>query len=835
MKNLLLMLFIVFLAFTTGRAQNSSPDFLISQEDTSCRFDQATPTIFADGARRFLVIWQDTRNGTQEYFAQLFDSLADPVGSSFCIFSNSDVAFLPDNSFLVMGGKIVYNGWPFDDGWYYLDASICGTDGSHTDPITLGQCYLPWCGTGFYGYSHDISTFQSGYLCAFNASGDLTISKRRWDGDTLWTWHMAPPAFSSPDSFIPVGVSTCFNSAGDFAAVYFGITQRTALLQGIAGTFFDSGDSVIARNVIIRPADSLFSAQVRGNSKLKIVPLSDSLYEVFVLGYGSDQLVYWRVDRAGKRVGNENEATLQAGTPTSINSYTWVKNLAVSPQAEGKFSLFACIGRSQNGSDVLYRSLLNFDRDGNMVGTAVGDSTTDYSFAVGNQLAKMSDGSFLLTTTVNNAVYLNDYRDFSLQWTKKVSEPMPGSNDILSRIVPRDSNTFFVMWKDQKGPKGKALSLNGYPLSDSRAVPTDGLRFLSDGRGVALETALTDGQASAYVYNVYDSSLALQKTDTLVSGSGPFDSKPVLETLKNQFFILYRKASNLKLRQVNASLDYREITIPTSSPASSLKIVAENDTSFWIGYNGKMRLVSKSLQEIGGEYVPPSGGVYLGGKRFLIPSQEFQLISNWGRIVSIDGDTLTPPFPISEYADQIEYLRLSGGYFLVMTRSGNNIYIRTFGSDGSPRIDPLLVSPPDNIPRSSPDVCKDGNKLLVAWSEARTPGRGYDVYGRLFDIDKLTGITDHTPATPLTFALHQNYPNPFNPTTTISYQLSAISDVRLTIYDVLGRKVETLVNSRQAPGGHSVVFNGRGLASGVYFCLLQSEGHTLLRKMILMK
>jgi hypothetical protein len=76
---------------------------------------------------------------------------------------------------------------------------------------------------------------------------------------------------------------------------------------------------------------------------------------------------------------------------------------------------------------------------------------------------------------------------------------------------------------------------------------------------------------------------------------------------------------------------------------------------------------------------------------------------------------------------------------------------------------------------------------------------------------------------PKQFLLEQNYPNPFNPSTTIQYQLPTASDVRLEVYDLLGRKVMTLVNAKQMAGNYSVQLNAASLASGVYFYRLQAS------------
>ena len=88
---------------------------------------------------------------------------------------------------------------------------------------------------------------------------------------------------------------------------------------------------------------------------------------------------------------------------------------------------------------------------------------------------------------------------------------------------------------------------------------------------------------------------------------------------------------------------------------------------------------------------------------------------------------------------------------------------------------------------------------------------------------------------PMTFSLSQNYPNPFNPTTRIVYALPTSQHVVLKVYDVLGREVETLVNSQQAPGTYRVELNATGFASGVYFYRLEAGSFVQNRKMLLLK
>ncbi len=101
------------------------------------------------------------------------------------------------------------------------------------------------------------------------------------------------------------------------------------------------------------------------------------------------------------------------------------------------------------------------------------------------------------------------------------------------------------------------------------------------------------------------------------------------------------------------------------------------------------------------------------------------------------------------------------------------------------------------------------------------------------------GITQVAPSNaaviPRTMILEQNYPNPFNPSTMISYRLATGSMVTLTVYDLLGRQVETLVHERQNAGNHHVLFNAGNLSTGVYFYRLQAGSFVQTKKLMLLK
>jgi photosystem II stability/assembly factor-like uncharacterized protein len=110
---------------------------------------------------------------------------------------------------------------------------------------------------------------------------------------------------------------------------------------------------------------------------------------------------------------------------------------------------------------------------------------------------------------------------------------------------------------------------------------------------------------------------------------------------------------------------------------------------------------------------------------------------------------------------------------------------------------------------------------------------------RLDTSGEITAVEEAT-SVPQRFALQQNYPNPFNPTTTIHFSLAQPAEADLSIYDLLGQRVATLVKGVQEAGPHALQWDGqdeqgRELASGVYFCRLQAGAQVETRRLVLLR
>jgi hypothetical protein len=101
-------------------------------------------------------------------------------------------------------------------------------------------------------------------------------------------------------------------------------------------------------------------------------------------------------------------------------------------------------------------------------------------------------------------------------------------------------------------------------------------------------------------------------------------------------------------------------------------------------------------------------------------------------------------------------------------------------------------------------------------------------YAIISDID---GATEKR----LSFSIEGNYPNPFNFTAGIHYNLPEPTVVKIDIYDIMGRRVETLVNGRQPAGYHQIKWDATEFSSGIYFYRVQAGGLTATKKMTLLK
>ena len=145
-----------------------------------------------------------------------------------------------------------------------------------------------------------------------------------------------------------------------------------------------------------------------------------------------------------------------------------------------------------------------------------------------------------------------------------------------------------------------------------------------------------------------------------------------------------------------------------------------------------------------------------------------------------------------------------------------------------------------------PDIDLWDNFLYSVWMDNRIPGDGFDIFFNTLNF-KETDVEDEEEEKdlPKKFVLYQNYPNPFNPTTRIQFRVGSLEyrgplHTTLTIYNVLGQKVRTLVDEPKKTGSYEVIWDGKDdqgkeATSGIYFYQLRGKDQTLTKKMLLLR
>ncbi|MGE5350907.1 MAG: T9SS type A sorting domain-containing protein [Syntrophothermus sp.] len=231
-----------------------------------------------------------------------------------------------------------------------------------------------------------------------------------------------------------------------------------------------------------------------------------------------------------------------------------------------------------------------------------------------------------------------------------------------------------------------------------------------------------------------------------------------------------------------------------------------NDGLNWKDVSGSLRHPGSTLMFAGSKYV------------FVINDSLFYRSSNEGESWDSLRVPLTPRISVSNAISTDSLIFLTG-----LSRDTFNIklYSGTISSNQWKDITPGLPEATILLPHAL--AVKD-NWLFLASSNGLWK----------YDLSHLLAVEDNQ-ALVNTYKLSQNYPNPFNPATTISYSIPKASFVKLKVYDMLGRVVQTLVNKEQSAGSYKVRFEASSLPSGMYIYEIRSDNFIKSGKMLLLK
>ena len=259
-----------------------------------------------------------------------------------------------------------------------------------------------------------------------------------------------------------------------------------------------------------------------------------------------------------------------------------------------------------------------------------------------------------------------------------------------------------------------------------------------------------------------------------------------------------------------------------------IKTNASGDTLWTKTMGGSDRDVGNSVQQT------TDGGYIIVGHSFSAGDQDVWMIKT-----NASGDTLwTKTFGGSGWEDGKSVQQTTdGGYvivgytdsfgagsfdiWLIKTNvSGDTLWTKIFGGS-------------DYEESYSVQQTTDGGYVITGLTESF--GAGEEDVWLIKTTPDVSDVEPNTDLLPLDFSLHQNYPNPFNSSTRIQYAISIRQFVKLTVYDVLGNEIATLVNEQKPAGIYEVTWYAENLPSGVYFYQLKAGNYMDTKKMVLLK
>jgi hypothetical protein len=828
------------ITYAQFRYSPSITEFKVSNDNFPSTFIQEGTQFFPSNLNGGLYIWQDYRLGELKYFAQKVDSLGNKMGKNFEIFSNLDLCFAPDGSFLVLkessSSSYYPGGW---DGFYTIDGQIYLDENTTLSPFNVASGILPWCGTGWLGIHNALTRTENHYLNFHASGGAVSFSKYDFNGNLIF---QIIPYDSLPTNAYDIVCAA--NNLNEY--VLFSLQITSDYLYGnLFSTFFSTSDSIIAKNVLIDTTN--FYADYSQSNHLKAMALHDSTYQIFYLSRDSLSVYYWKINHDGNQISAQRILQLSKSQLTGyINRY--VTNYSITPLVDDKFSLLVTINESRYPIDKDFHSLFAFNANGELI-EAQFDSSLTLRF--GNHFIRTKNGDILIPSDLNQDAYQRRFTGFNPIDSTKLNDDLAGSNELSSIVHEINNHEMLISYVDEINNLCKKIDHYGNLLTEKEQILDNrNINFFPDGWSIGIwyEEDPTTYQERVG-YSIYDQDFNCVSKVYLTSfqlGNTNISSKVLSDSV---FVIAFYDMKQLFVRLYNRDGEMKEEKLLLSDVYNyPISIFSETENSFLISTYQYSQFFDSNLEVLSPQYSQQVFN-YLGNNKVLsISSDDYRYL--YGQIFHLDGTQLTSKFFLA--ISSIDYYidRLNDDYFGVVYRINNNIYVKCFSSLGTRVGDSILVHLNVNGYRKNPRFTVSNNKVFFVWSDARNLGSGYDIYCSIFNLSDITEINDDKTVKELSdFELSQNYPNPFNPSTIIKFEIptSPLNPspyqgdgnrerlVTLKVYDVLGNEVATLVNEYKPAGIYEVELDGSKLSSGVYFYQLKAGNYFETRKMVLLR
>jgi hypothetical protein len=813
---------------------SAQTDFLINEENTPSTFIQSNPRLFSGSKQGFIIVWEDPRDGGG-YYAQRLDNSGRPEGANFPVTSNMNAVF--DHETLVVLHEdryVTYHDWGWVDNDCHYD--IYGTKydamGNPDGPNLLSPAIMIGCYINWGAFDHTFHYFDNSFILTRLFLGYLWLN--RFDADMKIIFEDTVGSIFG-GSLIYVMTTAVAGNIGYMMNWLNGEDDNIPF--GVYGTYYDAQNNILEDSVLIYDVEFDGKISMLRFPYIRSISIGDSLYQVFYIHPDSLTLTFHKTDIGGIPRGDIQFVTLFDNDEISPTILYDIRNFQLVPLPEGGFTAVISLGVSETGGVEL---MMYFSEEGEFTGEIQTYTASHRRFEHG--VALTGERDFIVTGVNDDDIWLYTYSDFNLSDSIKINDDAIGGAQISPNITLDSDGNYFVSWHDEQYTRGRKVTADGIPSGEQVDLESKNIVFLSDGNIIQQWNRKLDEYTWAVGLSRYDESWNLIREDTLATDETKTGVEGIIASLNDSTLIAYyRERNDVYLRIMSGTgAVIRETIVDGFTSGSPLRIWIENHNSIWLGRGNKFILYSTDFQQMS-EILTIPGGIqeYVGQNRFIGIWTQYTIYGEreyYGNVFDSDGSALHTGILLAVDADEIIVRRLGDAHFIVLFSLHSHIYGRVYNIEGTAIADSFMVNEDIVGRRKNPAVAVRGDKVLFAWSDARTPGRGFDIYGRLFSMSDLTTHVEPIDiGIPLTYTLYQNYPNPFNPSTTIGYAIPQAGIVTVVVYDMLGREVAVLLNEHRNPGTYRVIFDAGPLASGVYVYRLRVGGFVDVKRMILVR
>lgn len=843
-STLFILFFVVFSSALFAQLGNGKK--LISVDSTTLTFRQFDPKLYCNPSGGFRVTWKDMRNGPETSFGQDYDRNGILTGKNFPMVYHDWLALGNNGGYFAMFGQdYTYDVIPssYD---YYLYARTVTPDSAASELFVVDWYSVSWCGTGAIGSEGSIIAHNDGaYSVLYKREGSALLKKYSSQGTLL----KSKTIYEMPAT----DVSTAIDKKGNYV-VFFKLTDLSTwdqqnYPQRYIARFYNPDDALVADRVTV--FDNYVSSEMEYSSDrittIAAVPVQDSLFQFLALDRNACAVQYSLFDRTGKKISEQQSVALQTQPPAGTAGTPKILNMNVSNMTPSGYSVVAVLEyKGPADSMRYYFSCLKFDTAGNFAeGPVQFQVTQDEASKFGTGIFRDEEGYIYTSVSMNDDIYLNKYSAAGKTVSVKINDDAPAANQVKTAVVPAGSKGYFVMWEEEGQLCGRYADKEGNASGPVYHPVSKQIYFLPDGSGsVCIYKQVYPDKSAAMGYYIYDESFNIRRHERLITLSAQMDSYDsairsvvfddssfaVAYSLGNKYHVQIRSRSGDLIKEVSGVPQER---------ITSFGLYRESDNTIAVKMNLRMQVFNRSLDSLNSftineGYIYLKNGMSITGSNSSQPPYEdyiFQLRSSLSPFST--SFTVSRPVRVTLYS-MLDNIRA-----IVVFWSLDRYYFQTFTLDGEVYLKNAMEIGGMSGSEKDFSLAVNGGDMLLAWTEAVTPGKGYDIYAgsmRIADVTEVKDGSKDDAEVPRDYSLKQNYPNPFNPVTRIEYSLPEESRVSLIVYDILGREVKRLVDAIEPAGVHSAIFDASRLSSGIYFyTLLSDKGTKLTRKMIIMK